>query len=120
MEHLISAQEQLNYSKIYKTVKDIQTRWNSSYYSWKRLLVLRGTLTFLPNKLKADNVKKNKKDSNRFKRIMLSKEEWKFMKDLVVILKEFEKITRIVGGSKYYSIIDISFDSKIKKYCSSC
>ena len=32
-EHLISAQEQLNYSKIYKTVKDVQTRWNSSFYS---------------------------------------------------------------------------------------
>jgi hypothetical protein len=41
LEHLISAQEQLNYSKIYKTVKDVQTRWNSSFYSWKRLLLLK-------------------------------------------------------------------------------
>ena len=46
LEHLISAQEQLKYSKIYKTVKDVQTRWNSSYYSWKRLLLLKTRKSF--------------------------------------------------------------------------
>ena len=104
LEHLISAQEQLNYSKIYKTVKDVQTRWNSSFYSWKRLLLLKGALIYLPNKLKADNIKENNKDGNRLERIMLSEEEWKFMEDLVIILKEFEEITRILGGSKYVTL----------------
>ncbi|CAB4417684.1 unnamed protein product [Rhizophagus irregularis] len=104
LEHLISAQEQLNYPKIYKTIKDVQTRWNSSFYSWKRLLLLKGALTYLPNKLKADNIKENKKDGDRLERIMLSDEEWKFMETLVGILKEFEEITRILGGSKYVTL----------------
>ncbi|CAB4417980.1 unnamed protein product [Rhizophagus irregularis] len=92
LEHLISAQEQLNYPKIYKTIKDVQTRWNSSFYSWKRLLLLKGALTYLPNKLKADNIKENKKDGDRLERIMLSDEEWKFMETLEEILEEFEEI----------------------------
>lgn len=104
LEHLVSAQEQLNYSKIYKTVKDTPTRWNSSFYSWKRLLLLKGALVYLPNKLKADHIKENTKDGKRLERIMLNEEEWKFMEDLVIILKEFEEITRVLGGSKYVTL----------------
>lgn len=104
LEHLISAQNQLNYSKVYRTVKDVQMRWNSSYYCWRRLLLLKGALVYLPSKLKADHIKENKKDGNSLERIMLSEEEWKFMEDLVVILKEFEEITRILGGSKYVTL----------------
>ena len=54
LEYLIAAQQQLNYLKTYKTVKDIQTQWNSSFYSWKRLLLLKNALIYLPNKLQVD------------------------------------------------------------------
>lgn len=104
LEHLIAAQKQLNYSKTYRTVKDVQTRWNSSFYSWKRLLLLKNALVYLPNKLKADQVKENAKDGLRLERIMLSEDEWKFMENLVEILKNFESITRILGGSKYITL----------------
>ena len=104
LEHLIAAQEQLNYPKTYRVVKDVKTRWNSSFYSWKRLLLLKKALTFLPNKLKADHVKENTNDGKRLERIMLIEEEWKFMEDLVEILKRFEEITRLLGGSKYVTL----------------
>ena len=35
---------------------------------------------------------------------MLSENEWKFMEDLVEILKKFESTTRILGGSKYVTL----------------
>jgi len=34
LEHLIAAQEQLNYPKTYRVIKDVKTRWNSFFYSW--------------------------------------------------------------------------------------
>jgi len=104
LEHLIAAQEQLNYTKTYKTVKDVQTRWNSSFYSWERLLVLKNALIYLPNKLQADQIRENAKDGSRLERIMLSKEEWEFMENLVNILKKFEEITRSLSGSKYVTL----------------
>ncbi len=66
-------------------------------------MLLKGALIYLLSKLKADHIRKNTKDGNRLE-IMLSEEEWKFMEDLVVILKEFEEITRILGGSKYVTL----------------
>ncbi|CAB5180855.1 unnamed protein product [Rhizophagus irregularis] len=104
LKHLIFSQEQLNYTKIYKTVKDVQTRWNSSFYSWKRLLLLKNALVYLPNKLKADQIKENTKDGNRLERIMLSEKKWRFMEELIIILKEFEEIIRILGGSNYITL----------------
>ena len=62
---------------------------------------MKNALIYLPNKLKADQVKENAKDGLRLERIMLSEEEWKFMENLIEILKKFEEITKILGGSKY-------------------
>ncbi|POG69010.1 hypothetical protein GLOIN_2v1777589 [Rhizophagus irregularis DAOM 181602=DAOM 197198] len=35
---------------------------------------------------------------------MLSEKKWRFMEELVIILKEFEKITRILNGSNYITL----------------
>src|SRR6266511_4231779 len=75
-----------------------------TFYSWKRLLLLKGALVYLSNKLKADHIIENTKDGKRLERIMLNEEEWKFMKDLVIILKEFEEITRVLSGFKYVTL----------------
>ena len=32
---------------------------------------------------------------------MLSEKKWKFMKNLVEVLKKFEEVTKTLGGSKY-------------------
>src|SRR6266542_458379 len=104
LEHLIAAQEQLNYPKTYRVIKDVKTRWNSSFYSWQRLFLLKRALTFLPSKLKADHVKENTNDGKRLERIMLTEGEWQLMENLVEFLKRFEEITRLLGGSKYVTL----------------
>jgi len=67
-------------------------------------LLLKNALIYLPNKLQADQIKENAKDKLRLERIMLSKEEWEFMENLVNILKKFEEITRSLSGSKYVTL----------------
>ena len=57
-------------------------------------MLLKNALIYLPNKLQADQIKENAKDELRLKRIILSKEEWEFMENLVNVLKKFEEITR--------------------------
>lgn len=104
LEHLIAAQEQLNYPKIYRVVKDVKTRWNSSFYSWQRLLLLKNAIVFLPSKLKADHIRENTNDGKRLERIMLTEDEWKLMEGLVKILKRFEEITRLFSESKYVTL----------------
>ena len=105
LEHLIAAQEQLNYPKTYRVIKDVKTRWNSSFYSWQRLLLLKRALTFLPSKLKADHVKENTNDGKRLERIMLTEGEWQLIENLVEFLKRFEEITRLLGGLKYVILL---------------
>src|SRR6266511_3078065 len=104
LEYLIAAQEQLNYPKTYRVIKDVKTRWNSSFYFWQRLLLLKRALTFLPSKLKADHVKENTNDGKGLERIMLTEGEWQLIENLVEFLKRFEEITRLLGGSKYVTL----------------
>ena len=60
MENLISAQNYLNYEKTYKTIKDVETRWNSTFYSLKRLNVLKDSIICLPPRLIMDRDSDNK------------------------------------------------------------
>ncbi len=105
--HFFSSPKQLEYliaAKLSQVIKDVKTRWNSSFYSWQRLLLLKRALTFLPSKLKADHVKENTNDGKRLERIMLTEGEWQLMENLVEFLKRFEEITRLLGGSKYVTL----------------
>ena len=83
-------------------------------------MVLKNALIYLPNKLQADQIRENAKDGSRLERIMLSKEEWEFMENLVNILKKFEEITRSLSGSKYVtlSLIYSLIFQMINKYIS--
>jgi hypothetical protein len=70
-ENLLKIQEDLNYPSTYTVVQDISTRWNSSFISWKRLIILQRAITHLPSKLNADLNIDNRKDGKRLERIML-------------------------------------------------
>lgn len=63
-ENLHNEQIILNYPKVYHVVKDISTRWNSLFYSWQRLLLLKDAIEHFPRRLKADQDQENKKDWN--------------------------------------------------------
>ncbi|CAJ0830895.1 6233_t:CDS:2 [Entrophospora sp. SA101] len=64
-ENLEKMQKELSYPNIHTVIQDISTRWNSSFYSWRRLIDLQSAVTHLPSKLMADLNKDNKKDGKR-------------------------------------------------------
>jgi hypothetical protein len=70
-ENLHNEQVILNFSKTYRVIKDVSTRWNSSFYSWQRLILLKDAIKHLPERLKVDQNRENKKDGKRLERIML-------------------------------------------------
>ena len=64
-ENLEKMQKELNYPNIRTVVQDIiSTKWNLSFYSWRRLIDLQSAITLLPSKLTADLNRDNKKDLN--------------------------------------------------------
>nr|CAG8435302.1 12316_t:CDS:2 [Entrophospora candida] len=100
-ENLEKMQKELSYPNIHTVIQDISTRWNSSFYSWRRLIDLQSAVTHLPSKLMADLNKDNKKDGKRLERIMLNDSEWILMNDLVQIFSGFEELTRKFSGKSY-------------------
>src|SRR4051794_30000227 len=70
----------------------------------KKIIAIKKCFNLSTYKLQADQIKENAKDELRLERIMLSKEEWEFMENLVNILKKFEEITRSLSGSKYVTL----------------
>jgi len=73
-----------------KIIQDIVTRWNSTYYMLCRFVELenaiKATLAILDTNLPT-----------------LSPEQWKLCKELCVVLKPFEEVTKIVSGENYMS-----------------
>src|SRR6185369_3407089 len=43
-ENLHNEQVILNFPKTYRVIKDVSTRWNSSFYSWQRLILLKDAI----------------------------------------------------------------------------
>lgn len=79
--------------KILKIKKDVITRWNSTYYAWERLLQLRLSIAAVKNQLDASTSSTDIDDRRRLNSIMLTNEEWTFMKTLLKILKPVEEVT---------------------------
>ncbi|CAJ0647057.1 10175_t:CDS:2 [Entrophospora sp. SA101] len=50
-ENLHNEQINLNYTKVYCVIKDVSTQWNSSFYSWQRLILLKDAIKHLPGRL---------------------------------------------------------------------
>ncbi|CAG8769676.1 16085_t:CDS:2, partial [Gigaspora rosea] len=78
--------------KYLRTIQDVETRWNSSYLSWKHLLKLK------------DRDPQTQKDSRRLNKIMLNNDEWTVLEKLVKVLGPFVAATDLLGGSTYSTI----------------
>ena len=104
MENLISAQNYLNYEKTYKTIKDVETRWNSTFYSLKCLNVLKDSIICLPPRLIMDRDSDNKKAGKLLNKILLSDEEWDLIPHIIKLLEPFEILTNKFGGKSYVTI----------------
>ncbi|CAB4446263.1 unnamed protein product [Rhizophagus irregularis] len=113
-ERLEDVQRDINENEIKKTdkylrtIQDCETRWNSSYLAWKRLLALRNAINILNIRLGQETDKNSIKDSKQLKEILITTEEWDLLGSLVDVLEQFAEATDYLGGSTYctYSIIN--------------
>jgi hypothetical protein len=104
-EHLLAAQQELNYNKVLKPIQEVSTRWNSLFDSFERLLELQRAIIFLPSRLKADTNKENNKNGVKLESIMLSDKEWITLSEIVEILELFEEITTVLSGQNYVTLL---------------
>lgn len=78
-------------------VQDVSTRWNSTYYMVRRLLLLRIPLTAV-----LCDPQLTRKADDRL--LMLSDNQWNLAEELKNILAEYEMATTIVSGQRYVTL----------------
>ncbi|CAJ0852177.1 2752_t:CDS:2, partial [Entrophospora sp. SA101] len=103
-ERLGEVQRQLNYPHILKPILDVKTRWNSTYKAWVHLLDLRDAIKELINRMQFESDRDTKYDAKRLKKIMLNHQEWTLIKELVLILKDFNDITTTLSGNSFVTL----------------
>ena len=85
-------------------IADIETQWNSSYLSWKRLIKIKDLIDILASTMLIDPDPSMRRDGKRLKDINLTEEEWQEIKKLIKVLEDFAEATEYLGGSKYTTI----------------
>jgi len=90
---LVEKQKQLGCESVLK-LKDIRTRWNSTYLMLERLVKLKEPLTIVmititeaPNNLSSD--------------------EWSIIEDIIPLLRPFDKLTTELSGKQYPTLSTI-------------
>ncbi|CAG8843456.1 41623_t:CDS:2, partial [Gigaspora margarita] len=73
---------------------NVLTHWNSSYSTWCRFLELEKYIRVLEFELAKDKNHDSNKDSQHLTKIMLTKNEWDLLHNLIPILGPFEEATR--------------------------
>jgi len=81
-------------TRVLAPVRDVITRWNSTYLMLKRALLIRKGL---------DDIT----DFRDFRKYKIEKAEWKTMAEFTRFLKEFYVITTFVEGSKYPTLSSV-------------
>jgi len=85
-------------------IADVETRWNSSYLAWKRLIKIKDLIDILASTMLIDPDPSTRRDGKRLKSINLTEDEWQEISKLVKVLKDFADATEYLGGSKYTTI----------------
>ena len=85
-----------------RIIADVETRWNSSYLAWKRLIKIKDLINVLASTLLIDP--DTRRDGKRLKNINLTDDKWRAISNLIVILEDFAGVTEYLGGSNYTTI----------------
>lgn len=91
----------LNNFQVLRNIASIKTRWNSSYISWSRLLILRKSIQWLADTLPYETNNDSKKDARRLKQCLLQDYEWDLLEKILLLLKPFEEATTFFSGAQY-------------------
>src|SRR3989337_1575518 len=95
-----SAIEQIGNSNI-DGVKSNNTRWNSTFYAYERLLLLKSAIITLKETLLQDKNNKNQREGELLEEMLPTTNEWKVIKELTELLNPFEIATRLLSGQQY-------------------
>jgi len=77
----------------YKLINEVKTRWNSSFYMFKRIVLLADNINEALLELKEDN-------DTKFKHLILSEKDVKTLLIVCKILDPVEKLTRVLSSEK--------------------
>ena len=106
LEALFKQQERLreDYPNNLKPIYDVATRWNSTYYSWVRLLDLKKAISILQSHMIFDSNSETKRDGRKLQKILLDDNEWHLIKQLVEVLEKFDTITSTLSGKNFVTL----------------
>ncbi|CAG8786659.1 8717_t:CDS:2, partial [Gigaspora rosea] len=82
-------------------IKDVDTRWNSTFYSIERLVYLRPAIMQLYSTLNNHTLREVRRGAETISSFLLSEEEFEVLGELIVILSPFDEATEFLSGSKY-------------------
>ncbi|CAG8776318.1 17242_t:CDS:1, partial [Acaulospora morrowiae] len=82
-------------------IKDVDTRWNSTFYAIERLVHLRSAIMQLHSTLNNHTIQEVRKEAETFNSAMLTLEEFELLEELIEILSPFDEVTHFLSGSKY-------------------
>lgn len=106
LEALFRQQQRLSedYPEKLRPIYDVATRWNSTYNSWVRLLVLKKAIILLQANMMLDNDLEIKKDGKKLHKLLLADNEWELIIKLVEILRQFDTITTTLSGRDFVTL----------------
>ena len=90
-----------SFNHIVEPIKDIITRWNSTYKVLGRLNELKAAIKLLITTLKSESVKDYYEDGCLLESLFLNDYQWNIVKELILLLKNFAAATEILSGSSY-------------------
>jgi len=88
-------------NSILDTIKPNNTRWNSTFYAYERLILLKSAIITLKETLLQDKNNNNQKEGELLEEMLPTTNEWKVIKELTELLRTFEIATRLLSGQQY-------------------
>ncbi|CAG8747869.1 102_t:CDS:2, partial [Gigaspora rosea] len=82
-------------------IKDVDTRWNSTFYSIKRLVHLKSAIMQLYSTLNNHTLREVRKGAETMGSFLPLEEEFESLEELIMVLSPFDEATQFLSGSKY-------------------
>ncbi len=90
-----------SFNHIVEPIRDVITRWNSTFKVLCRLNELKAAIKLLITTLKSESVKDYHDDGILLESLFLNDDQWNIVDELIILLKNFAAATEIFGGSNY-------------------
>ncbi len=85
-------------------VKANNTRWNSTFYAFQRLITLKPAISMLKTSLINDLSSYIHKEGEKLEELYPTAHEWKIIKEMVELLSPFESVTCLLSDATYPTI----------------